>query len=93
MAARPQWYFASMGFTNKVQPYCRFATAAMQMTPITSWIHGLASGDFVVVTEAGFALMIFPLDFLVAQTCLGDAERRAIGCTRFAARYCESRGT
>jgi hypothetical protein len=52
------------------------------MTPMANWIHGLASGDFVVVTEAGFALMIFPPRFLT-QTCLGDAERRAVGCAQF----------
>jgi hypothetical protein len=36
MALRPQWYLASMGLTNSVHPYCRFATQAMQMTPMMS---------------------------------------------------------
>ena len=36
IAARPQWYFASIGSTNSVQPYCRFAIIAMQTMPMTS---------------------------------------------------------
>src|SRR5579864_6923318 len=45
MAARPQWYFASIGLTNKFQPYCRLATAAMQITPMRSCTQGFANGD------------------------------------------------
>ena len=37
MAVRPQWYLASMGSTNMVQPYCRLATMAMQTIPVASW--------------------------------------------------------
>src|SRR5262249_40952282 len=37
IAARPQWYFWSIGLTNSVQPYCRFAIITMQMMPKTSW--------------------------------------------------------
>src|ERR1700736_4306302 len=33
IADRPQWYFASIGATNSVQPYCILATAAIQATP------------------------------------------------------------
>src|SRR5580698_7725554 len=36
IAARPQWYLASMGSTNRVQPYCRLAIIAMQTMPIAS---------------------------------------------------------
>src|ERR1700722_16100812 len=36
IAARPQWYFASIGSKNSVQPYCRFAIIAMQTMPIAS---------------------------------------------------------
>src|ERR1700733_15559718 len=36
MSARPQWYLASMGLTNRVQPYCRLATSAMHATPMMS---------------------------------------------------------
>ena len=33
IAARPQWYFWSIGVTNSVQPYCRLAIITMQMMP------------------------------------------------------------
>src|SRR3984885_1935361 len=36
IAARPQWNLASIGSTNSVQPYCRFAIIAMQTMPIAS---------------------------------------------------------
>src|SRR5215470_15967854 len=36
MAARPQWYLASIGLTKSVQPYCRLAIIVMQMMPKTS---------------------------------------------------------
>src|SRR6201999_3894695 len=39
IAARPQWYLASMGSTNSVQPYCRLAIIAMQTMPIASCIQ------------------------------------------------------
>src|SRR5580658_2928 len=60
IASRPQWYFASMGLTNSVQPYCKFATDAIQMMPITSCTHELLNGEFcerVVVAGLGFALI------------------------------------
>jgi hypothetical protein len=28
-----------MGFTNSVQPYCRFAIITMQMMPMMSWVQ------------------------------------------------------
>src|SRR5882724_804675 len=34
--ARPQRFLASIGSTNSVQPYCRFAIIAMQTMPMTS---------------------------------------------------------
>src|SRR5215468_867855 len=37
IAARPQWYFWSIGLTNSVQPYCRLAIITMQMMPKISW--------------------------------------------------------
>src|ERR1700726_649974 len=40
IAALPQWYLASIGLMKMVQPYCRFATMAMQMIPATSCTHG-----------------------------------------------------
>src|SRR6478735_805004 len=36
IAARPQWFFASIGSTKSVQPYCRFAIIAIQTMPIAS---------------------------------------------------------
>src|SRR5882757_8678288 len=36
MAARPQWYLASIGSTNSVHPYCRLAIIAMQTMPMAS---------------------------------------------------------
>src|SRR5258708_19436155 len=42
--ARPQWNLASIGFTNSVQPYCRFAIMAMQMMPTASCTHRYAAG-------------------------------------------------
>ncbi len=44
----PQWCLASVGPTKRVHPYCRFATLAMQTTPITNCIHRLANTDFPV---------------------------------------------
>src|SRR4029077_8193345 len=43
MAARPQWYFWSIGLTNRVQPYCRLAIITMQMMPKSSCPHRVAS--------------------------------------------------
>src|SRR5207253_4045449 len=37
IAARPQWYFWSIGLTNKVQPYCRLAIITMQTMPTSNW--------------------------------------------------------
>jgi hypothetical protein len=48
--------------TNKVQPYCRFATAAMQMTPMVSCTHGFANTEFPDGRYFAFAFMYFPLD-------------------------------
>src|SRR5437016_5147012 len=39
MAARPQWYLASSGSTNKVQPYWRLAIIVMQTMPRKSCPH------------------------------------------------------
>src|SRR6266852_9770874 len=40
IATLPQWYLASIGLMKMVQPYCRLAIMAMQMTPATSCTHG-----------------------------------------------------
>src|SRR5262249_51708283 len=44
IAARPQWYFCSIGSMNSVQPYCRLAIITMQMMPRTSWPHRVHAG-------------------------------------------------
>src|ERR671930_563175 len=71
MAARPQWYFWSIGLTNSVQPYCRLAIITMQMMPNTSCIHRVASevaasevvaSDFTF-TASEIALMPSPCGF------------------------------
>src|SRR3981189_3242616 len=56
IAARPQWFFASIGSTNSVQPYWRFAIIAMQTMPMTSWsqrkpLEEGAAGVAAVVLE------------------------------------------
>src|ERR1700679_1066268 len=56
MALRPQWYLASMGLTNSVQPYCKLATLAMQMTPRMSWTHGFARAEGADWFELAFML-------------------------------------
>src|ERR1700689_4212010 len=57
MAARPQWCLASMGWTNSGHPYCKFATLAIQMTPMINCTHGFASAG-VDLGEFKFALII-----------------------------------
>src|ERR1700710_144494 len=37
MEVRPQWFLASIGLTNRVQPYCRLAISAMHTMPMPSW--------------------------------------------------------
>src|SRR6516164_8703995 len=61
MAARPQWYLASIGSTNSVQPYCRFAIIAMQAMPIASCSQRkeLPSGARAVAV-ASVVAFIFP---------------------------------
>src|SRR5665213_3887343 len=39
IAAFDQPNFSDIGLTNNVQPYCRLATIAMQMIPMTSCAH------------------------------------------------------
>src|SRR5262249_13637341 len=43
IAARPQWYFWSIGLTISVQPYCRFAILTIQMMPKINWPQRVAS--------------------------------------------------
>src|SRR5262245_10381640 len=73
MAARPQWYFWSIGLTNRVQQYCRLAIITMQMMPKTSCPQRVAS-DAVACSVCTFddareAIPGFlPVHFLLART-------------------------
>src|SRR5713101_1747665 len=57
IAARPQWYFWSIGLTNRVQPYCRLAIITMQMMPKISWPHRVAS-DAVARDEIASVVLV-----------------------------------
>src|ERR1700722_16485960 len=50
-----------MGLTNRVHPYWRLATQAMQMTPMVSCTQGFASGELLTCIELGSVFMSFPL--------------------------------
>src|SRR5215813_11147863 len=67
MAARPQWYFSSIGLTNRVQPYCRLAIITMQMMPKISCPQRVAS-DAVARVDTVVAVVVdilYPPSFLV----------------------------
>src|SRR5215471_3207198 len=55
IAARPQWYFWSIGLTNSVQPYCRLAIITMQMMPKISCPQRVASD---AVARAGIVVAV-----------------------------------
>src|SRR6201999_3846024 len=57
IAGRPQWYLASIGLTNRVQPYCMLATQAMQMTPMMSCAQGFTSAAAVGEVESVFVFI------------------------------------
>src|SRR5438105_4504632 len=61
MAARPQWYFWSMGLTNRVQPYCRLAIITMQMMPKTSCPQRVASDAIRVSMVPALVAISVPL--------------------------------
>src|SRR5215831_15135502 len=44
IAARPQWYFWSIGLTNNVQPYCRLAIITMQTMPTNNCAKRIDGG-------------------------------------------------
>src|SRR5207237_8735891 len=60
IAARPQWYFASIGSTNRVQPYCRFAIIAMQGIPIASCSQREALASTVGSAAAWVVIVMLP---------------------------------
>src|ERR1700730_7882692 len=43
MEVAPQWWASSIGLTNRVQPYCRLATAIMATRPAANWAQRLRS--------------------------------------------------
>src|SRR5436190_12028029 len=61
IAARPQWYLASIGKTNSVQPYCRLAIITMQTMPNASCPQRKA--DEPERAESPISDMCFPLPF------------------------------
>src|SRR6266702_4459758 len=83
MAGRPQWNFASIGLTNSVQPYWRFATQAMQMTPMVSCNHGFPNAP---VVSFEFAFIVGPLAFLHLVDVLESALK---GCGKRSAPKCD----
>src|SRR5580704_927137 len=60
IAARPQWNLASIGSTNSVQPYCRFAIIAMQTTPIASCIQRKYGASAAAVGCVAVVVMVPP---------------------------------
>src|SRR5437870_13893253 len=64
IAARPHWYFWSIGLTNRVQPYCRLAIITMQTMPKTSCPQRIASdasgrADAPAATDIIIGLLLF----------------------------------
>src|SRR5207249_9408498 len=59
-----------MGFTNSVQPYCRFAIIAMQMMPRNSCIQRYDAGRVVILfnVPASASVSIVPPKTLQAVT-------------------------
>src|SRR5262249_23437837 len=81
MAARPQWYFWSIGLTNKVQPYCRLAIITMQMMPKMSWPQRVAS-DATGRADAPAATVIIGLLLTILLFCFA-------GFYKLPRRFCE----
>src|SRR5262245_66459640 len=65
IAARPQWYFWSIGVTNSVQPYCRLAIITMQMMPKISWPQRVAS-DAVARDEMTSVVLVVTVSSIPA---------------------------
>src|SRR4029077_16908510 len=60
IAARPQWYFSSIGVTNKVQPYCRLAIITMQTMPTSSWTERTEFGAMIAEVLADDIFVFLP---------------------------------
>src|SRR5438477_9684924 len=76
IAARPQWYFWSIGLTNSVQPYCRLAIITMQMMPKINWPQRVAS-DAVARDEIASVVLVVTVSSIPALLIEQYARRRA----------------
>src|ERR1700678_4495801 len=80
IAALPQWYLASIGVTNSVHPYWRFATQAMQMTPMVNCVQGFANTERVGLPALEFVFTSSPLHFrsVLSSYAVGKAPGGAV---------------
>src|SRR5215813_11432763 len=78
IAARPQWYFWSIGLTNSVQPYCRLAIITMQMMPKISWPHRVASDAVARSTGAldATAMIFLPAYLASRRSWVADGSAK-----------------
>src|SRR5437763_8396285 len=78
IAARPQWWAASIGSTNSVQPYCRLAIIAMQTMPMASWNQRKPVRRGAAVTAPSVLEIInnLPSACLVDINCQDDLTSR-----------------
>src|ERR1700678_3993751 len=87
IAALPQWYLASIGVTNSVQPYWRFATQAMQMTPMVNCVQGFDNTERVGLPGLEFvftsppstsdrSLAATPSARHLGERCSGETQSR-----------------
>src|SRR5262245_33106932 len=75
MAARPQWYFSSIGSMNSVQPYCRLAIITMQMMPSRSWPHRVHA-EAAVETVSDVVMILTPRSCM-AFSCYYNSHERS----------------
>src|SRR3954453_7640745 len=68
MPVSPQPCLASMGLTKRVQPYCRLATMAIQMTPTINWSQRPPGGPLSAFVW--FASISTPLSYTDIVCCL-----------------------
>ena len=65
-----------IGWTNKVQPYCRLAIITMQTMPMISWSQRLVDGEPVATPVENALCMLVPPPY--TQACRGSALGRRI---------------
>src|SRR5436190_14390693 len=76
IAARPQWYLASIGLTNNVHPYCRLATIAMQTMPKNNCSHRY---ELAPCAGPGTATVLVIACLHVSPSCAGSAPWQGPG--------------